>query len=280
MKKIFNIVSIVVLVFSLCLCLCGCGNGKDDKTIYVGTMAQPGEPILNSVKEELAKKGYKLEVKLFSDFNTPNIALAEGSIDANLFQHEPYLNTYNEANKTDLYCAAVLYDCVYGGYSKKGIKSVDEIPNNAKITIANDSSNMKRCLLILEVAGLIELNELPNTLNATDVNSYIKVNSKNLTITPIATNMIAASLNDEDVYLGLVNATFAIAAGLTSNELLCKEEDPEHVNANILACRTEDKNNDKIKALVEALTSEQTNDYINNQFNGTIIPYFVSRIED
>lgn len=280
MKKILNVISLFVLVFSLCLVLCGCGSSKDDKTIVVGTMSQPGEPILNSVKEKLEAKGYKLEIKLFSDFNTPNIALAEGSIDANLFQHEPYLINYNNANKTNLYCAALLYDCVYGGYSKKGIQSVNDIPENAKITIANDSSNMKRCLLILEAAGLIELNELPDTLNATDVNSYLKVNSKNLVITPIATNMIAASLNDEDVYLGLVNATFAIAAGLTSNELICKEEDPEHVNANIVACRDEDKNSEKIKVLIEALTSEDTAEFINNQFSGTIIPYFVSRLED
>lgn len=280
MKKVLNVVSLFVLVLSLCLVLFGCGSSKDDKTIVVGTMSQPGEPILNSVKEKLEEKGYKLEIKLFSDFNTPNIALAEGSIDANLFQHEPYLNNYNNANKTNLFCAALLYDCVYGGYSKKGIKSVNDIPENSKITVANDSSNMKRCLLILEASGLIELNELPDTLNATDVNSYIKTNNKNLNITPIATNMIAASLNDEDVYLGLVNATFAIAAGLTSNELICKEEDPEHVNANIVACRTEDKNSEKIKVLIEALTSEDTAKFINDEFNGTIIPYFVSRLED
>lgn len=280
MKKILNILSVLVLVFALVFTLAGCGNSGNDKKIVVGTMAQPGEPILNSIKEQLAKKGYTLEVQLFSDFSTPNIALDEGSIDANLFQHEPYLNTYNSTNNTNLYCAALLYDCVYGGYTKKNISLVDEIPSGSKITIANDSSNMKRCLLILEAAGLIELNSLPDLLVANDVNDYIKTNNKNLVITPIATDMIAASLDDEDVYLGLVNATFAIAAGLTSNELLCKEEDPQHVNANILACRTEDKDSEKIKALVEALTSATTAEFINNQFGGTIIPYFVSRLED
>lgn len=279
MKRILNVISLFVLVLGLCLALCGCGS-NDEKTIVVGTMAQPGEPILNYIKEKVEEKGYKLEIKPFSDFNTPNIALTEGSIDANLFQHEPYLINYNNANNTDLYCAALLYDCVYGGYSKKGITSVDEIPENAKVTIANDSSNMKRCLLILEAVNLIELNELPDTLNATDVNKYIKVNSKNLNITPTATNMIAASLNDEDVYLGLVNATFAIAAGLTNNELICQEEDPEHVNANIVACRAEDKDSEKIKVLIEALTSDDTATFINNEFKGTIIPYFVSRLEN
>ena len=278
MKRILNFLFIFVLVLTLSFSLTGC-KGDDDKTIIVGTMAQPGEPILESVREVLEAKGYTLEIKLFSDFNTPNIALTEGSIDVNLFQHEPYLKTYNSSNNTNLACAAVLYDCVYGGYTKKNIASVNEIPNGAKITIANDSSNMKRCLLILEAEGLIELNELPATLAASDVNDYIKTNKKNLVITPIATNMIAASLSDEDVYLGLVNATFAIAAGLTSEQLLCKEADPEHINANILACRPEDLEDQWLKDLVEALTADVTSDYITNQFKGTIVPYFVSRLD-
>ena len=276
MKKLFSLLVALVAVFS-CFTLTSC-LGNNENVIVVGTMAQPGEPILNSVKEALKEKGYELKVQLFSDFNTPNQALAEGSIDANLFQHEPFLNTYNTSNKTDLYCAAKLYDCVYGGYSKKGITSVDEIPTGAKITIANDASNMTRCLKILEAAGLIELNELPATVNATDVNEYIKTNEKQLKITPIATNMIAASLNDEDVYLGLVNATFAIAAKLTSNELICQEADPEHVNANILACRADNKDSLKIQALVEVLTSDATATFIEDTFSGTIIPYFVSLI--
>ena len=273
MKKVLSV--FVLLLISI-LTLTGC-RGNQENVIIVGTMTQPGEPILNSVKAKLAEQGYELKIQLFSDFNTPNQALAEGSIDANLFQHEPFLNTYNDSNNTNLYCAAKLYDCVYGGYSKK-VDSLSEIPSGAKVTIANDSSNMKRCLNILAASGLIELNELPATLNATDINSYIKANEKNLVITPIATNMIAASLGDDDVYLGLVNATFAIKAGLTSNELLCQEEDPEHVNANILACRTEDKDSAKIKALVEALTSDETATFIEDTFKGTIVPYFVKLV--
>ena len=277
MKKIICLLVTFILGIFACFGLASC-NGNNENTIIVGTMAQPGQPILNSVKKVLAEKGYTLKVQLFSDFNTPNQALAKGSIDANLFQHEPFLNTYNSSNKTDLFCAAKLYDCVYGGYSKKNIDSVDEIPNGAKITIANDASNMKRCLLILESAGLITLvDNLPATL-AADPYDYIASNPKNLVISPMDTDMIAASLSNKDVYLGLVNATFAIAAGLTSNELVCQEADPEHVNANILACRAQDKNSDKIKALVEVLTSDTTKDFINNTFNGTIVPYFVKLV--
>lgn len=275
MKKLLSIFALLLA----CICtLASCGNNSEN-TIVVGTMAQPGEPILESVREALKEKGYTLKVQLFSDFNTPNQALAEGSIDANLFQHEPFLNNYNSANNTDLYCAAILYDCVYGGYTRKNITSLDQIPNGSKVTIANDSSNMARCLKILAASGLITLiDELPATLNATDVKTYIASNPKNLSITPIATNMIAASLNDEDTYLGLVNATFAIAAGLTSKQLLCQEQDPEHVNANILACRADNKDSEKIKALVEVLTTEETATFITDTFKGTIIPYFKSLI--
>lgn len=274
MKKIF---SIFALLLTCILTLASCGGNKEN-VIVVGAMAQPGEPILESVRDALKEEGYELKIQLFSDFNTPNQALAEGSIDANLFQHEPFLNTYNIANGTDLYCAAKLYDCVYGGYTKKNITSLDQIPDGAEVTIANDASNMLRCLKILDASGLITLADLPETLNATDINTYIASNPKNLVIKPIATNMIAASLNDENNYLGLVNATFAIAAGLTSKELLCQEADPEHVNANILACRADNKDSNKIKALVEALTTEETATFINNHFKGTIIPYFVKLV--
>ena len=275
MKKIL---SVFALLFACILTLASCGGNKEN-TIVVGTMAQPGQPIIESIREALKKEGYDLEVKLFSDFNTPNQALAEGSIDANLFQHEPFLNTYNTSNNTDLYCAAKLYDCVYGGYTKKGITSLNQIPEGKTITIANDSSNMIRCLKILAASGVITLiDELPATVNATDIDSYIASNPKNLVIKPISTNMIAASLNDEDTYLGLVNATFAIAAGLTKDQLLCQEADPEHVNANILACRTEDKDSAKIAALVKVLTSDDTAKFIDDTFKGTIIPYFVSLV--
>ena len=99
MKKI---IIAITLLLTCILSLTGC-RGIDENTIVVGTMSQPGEPILESIRAELEEKGYTLKIQLFSDFNTPNEALAEGSIDANLFQHEPFLNTYNNANKTNLY---------------------------------------------------------------------------------------------------------------------------------------------------------------------------------
>lgn len=255
--------------------LASCSGSK--KTIYVGTMSQPGEPILKHIEKEYEDKtGYNLEIQLFTDFATPNNALAQGEIQANLFQHKPFLDTYNENNKTNLASAAIMYDCAYGGYSKK-ISNLSDLPEGAKITIANDGSNMKRCLDILDAEGLIKVDygtTATADLNPDTVNSYIVENSKNLVISPIATNLIAASLDEKDVYIGIVNATFAINAGLgSSSNLVCQEQDPTHKNANILACKTEDLKEDWLTALVEVLTSKETDAFITSTFGSTITPY-------
>lgn len=262
MKKI---ITLTLCLFSLLGLLTSCNNN----TIKIGTMLQPGDPILNYIKDAYEAKGYKLEIVLYTDFSMPNVALEEGSIHANLFQHTPFLDKYNDANGTNLVSVLEYYDCIYGGYSKKGITSVDQIPNGSKVTIASDASNMSRCLFILESAGLITLKE--GTVEATL--ESIATNPKNLQIIPINTNLIAASLDDEDTYLGLVNATFAITAGLTSNELVCQEQDPEHINANIVAVRSEDVEEQWLKDLIELLVAEDTQKFIEDTFKGTIIPY-------
>lgn len=272
MKKI--ILLLLCLISTLCVCT-SCrdknqnGNQTKKTKIVIGTMIQPGSPILEYIEEEFEAKGYTLKIELFNDFLIPNAALAGGNIDANLFQHTPFLNQYNEGNGTNLVSVFEYYDCVYGGYTKKPISSVDQIPNGAKVTIASDASNMSRCLFILQAAGLITLKDGVSKATLEDVVS----NPKNLNIIPINTNLIAASLDDEDTYLGIVNATFAIAAGLSSDLLICQEEDPEHVNANILAVRAEDQDAQWVKDLIEVLSSEKTQQFITEYFKGTIIPY-------
>lgn len=246
--------------------------------VTVGTMSEPGEPILNHIKSAYEALGYTLTIQIFSDFTTPDHALADGSISANLFQHEPYLNTYNTANGTDLFCAAKLYDCVYGAYTKKGYTSLNQLPEGSKITVANDSSNLIRCLNILSASGLITLNTLPATATASDVNSYISTNPKNFKITPISTSLITASLDDSDVALGLVNATYAISAGLTSAQMLTKEADPNHNNANIVASRKADTSAQWLKDLIRVLTSDDDAQFITDTFNGVVTPYFIDNV--
>lgn len=273
MKNLFKVTALLgICAVSLGLSSCG-----SDDTIIIGTMAQPGQPILEHIKDEFEEKtDYKLEIQIFTDFATPNNALAAGEIDANLFQHAPFLETYNTNNNTTLETACIMYDCAYGAYSKK-VKTVDAIPNGAKITIANDASNMKRCLDLLDVLGLIKVDygtTASSDLNPNNVNDYITSNEKNLIISPISTSLIASSLNDQDVYLGIVNATFAIAANLgTTSNLLGKESDPTHKNANIVAIRSEDRDAEWKNTLVEILTSSETDTFVNDTFGSVITPY-------
>ena len=272
MKKI--ILSLFILVFGCILCS-GCNNNNK---IYIGTMAQPGEPILESIKDEFEQRtGYKLEIVTYTDFITPNQALQEGAIDVNLFQHEPYLNSYNSTHGTSLVNACILYDCVYGAYSNT-ITSTEELKKGDVIAIADDSSNMKRCLQLLEANGLITLNELPAILVSTDINSYIKSNPLGLLIEPTSTSLIAEKLKDETCAIGIVNATYAILANLSSDQIVFKEADPEHLNANILATTQENLDEEWLGVLVELLTSEETANYITTTFKGTIIPYFKSKL--
>ena len=193
----------------------------------------------------------------------------EKSIDANLFQHKPFLDNYNEAQHQDLKSVLAYYDCVYGGYTKKQITSVEDIPNGSKITIASDASNLSRCLYILQATGLITLEENIETAMIENIVS----NPKNLQIVPVSAELIAQTLDDEDTYLGIVNATYAIAAGLTDKQLICQEADPQHKNANILAVRSEDVHKQWVKDLIEVLTDEETIQFIQDTFKGTIVPY-------
>lgn len=261
-----------ILVIFLCLGVFLCSVSackKDENTIIIGTMYQPGEPILNFVKDKFEDKGYQLKIQLFTSFSLPNDALAEGSIDANLFQHEPFLNTYNTAQNQNLKSVLAYYDCVYGGYTKKNINSVDEIPDGSQVTVASDASNLSRCLYILEAAGLIRLQDNIEIAMLENIVS----NPKNLKIVPVSTELIAQTLDDENTYLGIVNATYAITAGLSKDQLICMEEDPKHINANILAVRSEDVDKKWVKDLIEVLIDEETIQFINDTFKGTIIPY-------
>lgn len=259
-------------------------NKTDLTIIKVGTMSQPGEPIIEHISDKMEELGYKIEIVIESEFDPLNKALEDGSVDVNLFQHEPYLNSYNQTHNTNLYNALTMYDCVYGAYSYK-IDSIDDLQgsNEKIIAVANDSSNLKRCLELLAANGIIELTsyyESISSYSATDIDKYYETlpSYSGIVLKPMASASIAEALKDDTCYLGIVNATFAIQANLSDEELIFEEEDPEHVNANILACRAEDKDSKWLADLVSVLMSQETADFINEYFKGTIKPYFVPHI--
>lgn len=243
----------------------------DLEKIVVGATPAPHAEILNAAKDILKEKGYELVVKEYTDYVQPNLALDSGDLDANYFQHQPYLDQFNEENKTTLVSAASIHYEPFGIYAGK-TKSLDELKEGAQIAVPNDVSNEARALLLLADNGLIELKEGVE-LEATK-NDIVK-NEKNFKIIEVEAAQLPRSLGDVDV--AVINGNYAIEAGLKVSDALAVE-DAKSVAAtrysNIIAVRSGDESNEKTKALVEALTSEDVKKFINDKYDGAVVPSF------
>ena len=243
------------------------------ETITVGATSTPHGEILEAVRGELESLGYDLEVVIFNDYVLPNASLADGDLDANYFQHGPFLETYNAENGTDLVNAAAIHYEPMGIYP--GSKtSLDELAEGDTIAIPNDGSNETRALLLLQDLGYITLADgIDASSNATIVD--IADNPLNLNITEM--NAEAIPHNLPDVAFGIINGNYALQAGLTGNDALASEDaesDAAQTYANIIACRNGDESSDKIQALITALTSETCREYIESTYNGAVVPIF------
>ena len=246
--------------------------GGDDKTIVVGASPSPHAEILAAAKDILAKDGYTLEVKEYTDYVQPNVALSAGDLDANYFQHQPYLDQYNQENKTDLVSAGLIHYEPFGIYAGK-TKSLDALKDGASIGVPNDATNEARALLLLEAQGLIKLKDGVG-INATK--NDIEENKKNLNITEIEAAQLPRSLQDLD--LAVINGNFAIEAGLSVKKDALATEDTQSVGAktygNIIAVRKGDESSAKIKALVAALQSDTIREFIDKKYDGAVVALF------
>lgn len=269
-NKLLSFLLVAALTF-----IAGC-NDSSKPTIKIGVMAEPGRPIVEFAKKAFEEKGYRLEILTYSAFDLVNPPLSDGSIDANLFQHEPYLANFNKTNSNKkLAVAKKLYLPEYAVYSKK-FDSLDAITSGLKALVPDDASNLSRSLYILDSLKVIELNAAKKSANEIVNEADIIKNSKNLVITKMASSLIAASLINDDTAFGVINASFAIPANLaTSAKILGKEvlQDPL-VNANILAVREEDLEKQWVKDLVTVLTSKDCFDFITSRYPGIITPSF------
>ena len=243
----------------------------DLKQIIVGATPAPHAEILNAAKDILKEKGYDLVVKEYTDYVQPNLALDSGDLDANYFQHKPYLDQFNEEKGTKLVSAAAIHYEPFGIYAGK-TKSLADLPDGAQIAVPNDVSNEARALLLLADNGLIGLKEGVE-MNATK-NDIVK-NDKNFKIVEVEAAQLPRSLGDVDV--AVINGNYAIEAGLKVSDALAVE-DAKSVAAtlysNIIAVRSGDENSDKTKALVEALTSDTVKKFIEDTYNGAVVPSF------
>lgn len=243
------------------------------ETITVGASITPHAEILDAVRGELEALGYNLEIVEYTDYILPNVSLSDGSLDANYFQHGPYLETYNADNGTDLVNAASIHYEPMGIYP--GSKtSLDELAEGDTIAIPNDGSNETRALLLLQDNGYITLADgIDASSNATILD--IVDNPLNLNILEMAAENISNSL--PDVAFGIINGNYALQAGLTGDNALASEDpdsDAAQTYANIVACRNGDENSDKIQALITALTSDTCREYIESTYSGAVVPIF------
>lgn len=274
MKKIVTLLLAVCLLASA---LAGCASSAktENKTIVVGASSTPHAEILEQVKDTLAKDGWTLEIKVFDDYVLPNKALADGELDANYFQHTPYLESFNASNGTDLVSAAKIHYEPFGIYAN-GLSSLSELADGATIIIPADDSNETRALLLLQQEGLIEL---PADASASKgVTTLDIVDDHGYSIQPVQADTVPAQLANANAgTIAVINGNYALQAGLHSADALALESadgDAAQTYANIIACRKGDENSAKIQALVTALESEAVRQYIAETYNGAVVAIF------
>lgn len=250
-------------------------TSSDDKVIKIGATSTPHGEILEFIKPTLAAQGYDLQITIYDDYVLPNKALADGELDANYFQHTPYLNSYNESNGTDLYSAALIHYEPFGLYGN-GVTSLADVAAGASIVIPADDSNETRALLLLAQEGLITL---PDGANAADgVTTLDIVDDHGYKITTVQADTVAAQFNNSDTgSLAVINGNYALAAGLSANDALAVEDasgSAAQTYANIIAVRKGDENSEKITALINALKTDEVKQYISDTYNGAVVAIF------
>ena len=269
-KKLFAMLSLAAA-----LLVTGCGgsdNGGAEKmnaTIKIGATPVPHAEILEEIKPDLKEKGITLEIVEFNDYVQPNIALNDKELDANFFQHEPYLNDFvKEHKEMKLKNAGGVHVEPMGIYSKK-VKDLGEIADGAQIAIPNDPTNGGRALLLLQKANLLKLKD---GVNETATVQDIAENPKNLVIQEVEAAQLPRTL--EDVDAAIINTNFAMNADLNPMKDALFIEDKTSPYVNIITVRDGDENRAEIKTLLETIKSEKVKKFIEEKYKGAIVPAF------
>ena len=276
MKKVLSLVLVAVLVMAA---LAGCGQtaengsaaaGGETVTIKVGATPTPHAEILNALKPVLAEEGVDLEVVEYTDYVIPNTAVESGELDANYFQHLPYLEDFNAENGTHLASVLAVH------YEPMGIfpgKSADltAIADGAVIAVPNDTTNEARALLLLEAQGLIKLKE---GVGIKATKQDIVENKKNIKIEEFEAAQVSRHLDEVDFVV--LNGNYALNAGLNvSKDALAKEaadSEAAKTYANIIVVKEGNENNEAIKKLCQVLQSDEIKKFINDKYNGAVVP--------
>ena len=279
MKKVFALIA-TLLVASLALAGCGGTDQKSSgssaaqtasgiKTLKVGATAVPHAEILEVVKPLLEKEGINLEIVEFNDYVQPNLALNDKELDANFFQHEPYLKNFMEEHKeVKLKSALGVHIEPMGVYSKK-VKDLKDLKDGAAIAIPNDPTNGGRALLLLQKAGLLKLKD---GVNEKATVQDVTENPHNFKFQEVEAAQVPRTLDDVDA--AVINTNYAMQVNLVPTKDALIMEDNTSPYVNILAVRDGDEQRPEIQALVKALQSKEVKDFINEKYKGAVVPAF------
>lgn len=254
------------LILAICVLLAGCS--KSEKTLKVAATAVPHAEMLNHIKSDLAKEGVDLEIIVVEDYQLPNRALADKEVDANFFQHIPFLNAQVEAFHYPIKTFASIHIEPMGVYSKK-VKNLSDLKEGALISVPNDPSNEARALSLLEQHQLIKMDR-PDNLHATILN--IAENPKKFKFEEIDAAMLPRTLNDVDA--AVITTNFALQANLSPLKDAIVKEDSTSPYVNIIAVREGDEDRPELLALKKAMTSEKMRAFILEKYKGAIVPAF------
>lgn len=271
MKKTLSILLASVIAVGLSGCTAEQASvsktaSEEKKTIVIGATPVPAAEILQVAKPILEKKGYKVEIKEFTDYVTPNVALNQKDIDANLFQHTPFLEKFNKEKGTDLVAVKKIYLPPIGVYSNK-IKNLNELKDGAIIAVPNDPTNEKRALQLLEQAGLIKIKDGDIVTKLDIIENKKKIEIKELEAPQLPRVLV-------DVDAATIPANFAMEAKLDPLKDSIYLEDKNSPYSNVIAVKKEDKDKAFVKALEEALTSPEVKKFIEEKYKGSVIPTF------
>ncbi|AKX47115.1 methionine ABC transporter substrate-binding protein [Thiopseudomonas alkaliphila] len=237
-------------------------------SLTVAATPVPHAEILEFVKPQLAKQGIELEVKVFTDYVQPNVQVAEGRLDANFFQHQPYLDEFNATKKTNLVSVAGIHIEPFGAYSAK-LKSLEELPSKANVVIPNDATNGGRALLLLQQAGVLKLKE---GAGITATPKDIADNPKQIKVRELEAATLPRVLNQVDV--ALINTNYALEAKLNPQKDALVIEGADSPYVNIVVTREDHTQDDAIQQLVKALETEEVKNFINEKYQGAVVPVF------
>ena len=279
MKKHFKgiLAATLALGFALFAAACGRNIDTDPRTIVVGASATPHAEILEVIKDDLAAQGYTLEIRTFDDYITPNTALEEGSVDANYFQHTPYLDTFNAEHGTHLAAVGKIHYEPFGIYGNGVTKEeFADVKTGRTILIPNDGSNLTRALFVLRDEGYIDLPA--DASPETNLTEHDVTDLKGNVIRAVQAETVPQLLKEEKAgTIAVINGNYALQAGLKAEDALAYENaqgEAAQLYANVIAVKQGNETHPKIAALLDALRTQKVIDFIEATYGGAVRAVF------